>query len=62
MPIRLSSKEDFHEKELKIKMSDFWNIAQVRSTFEIQTDPNTKSNIRGLNSIQLHYENERWCI
>ena len=44
----------------------FWikygNIAQVWSAFEIRTDPKTESNITGLNSIQLHYENERWFI
>ena len=43
-------------------MSEYGNIAQVWSAFEIRTDPKTASNIRGLNSIQLHYENGRWSI
>ena len=62
IPIRLSPKEDFYEKELKRKVSKYGNIAQVWSAFEIRTDPKTESNIRGLNSIQLHYENGRWFI
>jgi hypothetical protein len=62
IPIGLSPKEDFYEKELKRKVSKYGNIAQVWSAFEIRTDLKTESNIRGLNSIQLHYENGRWWI
>ncbi|SDG49955.1 hypothetical protein [Psychroflexus sediminis] len=62
IPIALSPKEDFYEKELKRIVSKYGNIAQVWSAFEIRTDPNTESRIRGLNSIQLHYENGRWWI
>lgn len=62
IPLALSPKEDFYEKELKRKVSHFGNMAQVWSAFEIRTEPETKSNIRGLNSIQLHYENGRWWI
>jgi len=62
IPIGLSPKEDFYEKELKRKVSKYGNIAQVWSAFEIRTDPKTESNITGLNSIQLHYENGRWFI
>jgi hypothetical protein len=62
IPIGLSPKEDFYEKELKRMVSKYGNIAQVWSAFEIRTNPKTKSDIRGLNSIQLHYENGRWSI
>lgn len=62
IPIGLLPKGDFFEKELKRKVSKYGNIAQVWSAFEIRTDPNTESDIRGLNSVQLHYENGRWWI
>ena len=53
---------EFYEKELKRKVSKYGNVAQVWSAFEIRTDPNTETNIRGLNSVQLHYESGRWWI
>jgi len=62
IPIGLSPKEDFYEKELKRKVNQFGNISQVWSAFEIRTDPEVESKIRGLNSIQLHYEKGRWFI
>ena len=62
VPIGLSPKEDFHEIELKRIVSKYGNIAQVWSAFEIRTDPKTETNNRGLNNIQLHYENGRWFI
>ena len=62
IPIGLSPKEDFYEKELKRMVSKYGNVAQVWSAFEIRTDPKIESNIKGLNSIQLHYENGRWWI
>ncbi|CAD5279376.1 MULTISPECIES: hypothetical protein [unclassified Imperialibacter] len=62
IPLLLSTKEDFYEKELKREVSHFGNIAQVWSAFEVRTDLNIASNIRGLNSIQLHFEKGRWWI
>tara|TARA_R110002096_G_scaffold153285_6_gene316986 strand:- start:2438 stop:2914 length:477 start_codon:yes stop_codon:yes gene_type:complete len=62
IPMGLSPKQDFYEEELKRVVSQFGNIAQVWSAFEIRTAPNMATNIRGLNSIQLHYENGRWFI
>jgi len=62
IPLALSPKEDFYEIELKREVSHFGNMAQVWSAFEIRTDPNVASGIRGLNSIQLHFEKGRWWI
>lgn len=62
IPLALAPKEDFYEMELKRNVSHFGNLAQVWSAFEIRTEPNSPSIIRGLNSIQLHYENGRWFI
>lgn len=62
IPLALSPKEDFYEIELKREVSKYGNIAQVWSAFEIRTEPDVSTNIRGLNSIQLHYEKGRWYI
>lgn len=62
IPLALAPKEDFYEKELKRIVSNYGNLAQVWSAFEIRTDPDVASNVRGLNSIQLHFEQGRWFI
>ena len=62
IPLVLAPKEDFYEKELKRSVSQFGNIAQVWSAFEIRTDPEIASGVRGLNSVQLHFEQGRWFI
>lgn len=62
IPMGLQPREDLYEIELKRKVSHFGNIAQVWSAFEIRTDREVPTNTRGLNSIQLHFENGRWYI
>jgi hypothetical protein len=62
IPMGLKPREDFYEHELKRIVSKYGNIAQVWSAFEIRTKPDIPTEIRGLNSIQLHYENGRWYI
>ena len=59
---RMSERTDFYEKELKRKVSQFGNIVQVWSAYEIRNEPETSTNNRGLVSIQLHYEKGRWWI
>ncbi|SMG52501.1 hypothetical protein SAMN05661096_03945 [Marivirga sericea] len=62
IPVGLNPRENFYEKELKRVVSRYGNMAQVWSAFEIRTELDTPTDIRGLNSIQLHYENGRWYI
>jgi hypothetical protein len=62
IPMGLNPREDFYEIELKREVCHFGNIAQVWSAFEIRTDPEIPTAIRGINSIQLHYEKGRWYI
>ena len=59
---RQSERTDLYEKELKRKVSQFGNIVQVWSAYEIRYEPETSTNIRGLVSLQLHYEKGRWWI
>jgi len=58
----LNPREDLYEIELKREVRHFGNIAQVWSAFEIRTDREVPTITRGLNSIQLHFENDRWYI
>jgi hypothetical protein len=58
----LSERTDFYEQELKRKVSQFGNIVQVWSVFEVRNEPETPTNYRGLSSIQLHYGQGRWWI
>ncbi|MAN60201.1 MAG: hypothetical protein CMC08_10235 [Flavobacteriaceae bacterium] len=62
IPMGLSPKTDFYERELKRKVRHYGNIAQVWSAFEIRTSPNGESQGRGLNSIQLYFAKGRWWI
>jgi hypothetical protein len=59
---RMSERKDFYEKELKRKVSQFGNIVQVWSAYEMRDEPETSTNKRALVSIQLHYEQGRWWI
>lgn len=62
IPILMVPREAMYEIELKRKVSRYGNMAQVWSAFEIRIDPKIETNIRGLNSIQLFFENDRWWI
>jgi hypothetical protein len=58
----LSERKSSYEQELKRKVSQFGNIVQVWSAYELRNEPETTTNNRGLVSIQLHYEQGRWWI
>lgn len=62
VPFLLAPREDFYEVELKRVVDQFGDIAQVWSAFEVRSSPETATNIVGLNSIQLHFAENRWWI
>lgn len=54
---------DFWEIEIAKKVDRFGNIAQVFSTYEAKRNPNDTELIkRGINSIQLYHDGNRWWI
>ena len=57
-----SEKKDLYEKELKRKVIQYGNVAQVWSAYEIRNKPEVATNYRGLVSLQLHFEEGRWFI
>ncbi len=52
----------FYENEVNREVRIFGNIAQVWSTYETRLEKNGKVERRGINSVQLIFENDRWYI
>lgn len=52
----------FHEKEIGRKVNTFGNIAQVFTTYEYTLETPQPTKQRGINSIELIRENNRWHI
>ncbi|MFN2542670.1 MAG: hypothetical protein ABR514_10975 [Chthoniobacterales bacterium] len=53
----------FYEKEIARGTEQFGRIAHVWSTYESRHDPNdAEPFMRGINSIQLFHDGERWWI
>ncbi|WP_211196208.1 hypothetical protein [Flavobacterium sp. H122] len=52
----------FYEKEVNREVRLFGNIAHVWSTYETRLEKNGKVARRGINSIQLIFESNRWYI
>lgn len=56
-------KNGFYEKEIARRIEQFGNIAHVWSTYESRHNTDDPEPfMRGINSIQLLYENNRWWI
>lgn len=56
-------KNGFFEKEIARRTEQFGHIAHVWSTYESRhKEDDPKPFMRGINSIQLFYDNERWWI
>ena len=59
----LFEKNGFYEKEIARKTEQFGQIAQVWSTYESRRDPSDPEPfMRGINSIQLFNDGNRWWI
>lgn len=52
----------FYENEVNREVRVFGNIAHVWSTYETRLEKDGKVERRGINSIQLIFENHRWYI
>ena len=59
----LFEKEGFYEREIARRVEQFGRIAHVWSTYESRHNPNdAEPFIRGINSIQLFNDGNRWWI
>jgi hypothetical protein len=55
--------QGFFEWEIARRMDHFGNVAHVFSTYEARHDPNDAVPFkRGINSIQLFFDGQRWWI
>ena len=59
----LFEKEGFYEREIARRVEQFGRIAHVWSTYESRHNPNdAEPFMRGINSIQLFNDGNRWWI
>ncbi len=59
----LLASADFYEIEVSRHVERFGSIAWVRSVYEARRHPDDPELLfRGINSIQLHHDGERWWI
>lgn len=58
----LTMQTDFFESEVNREVRVFGNIAHVWSTYQTQLSKNGPIERRGINSIQLIYQEDRWWI
>ena len=56
------AKEAFFERELSRKVEKFGHIAHVFSTYESVQTPDGEPIDRGINSLQLFYDENRWWV
>jgi hypothetical protein len=53
---------DFYEVEIARRVEQFGSIAHVWSTFESRHTPGGEPFTRGINSIQLFHDGDRWWV
>lgn len=53
---------DFHEVEIARRVERFGNIAHVWSTYDGRRTADAPPFVRGINSIQLFHDGERWWV
>src|SRR4030095_8624315 len=54
---------DFHEIEVARRVDRFGNVAHVRSVYEARATPGSPELLRrGVNSIQLYHDGDRWWV
>lgn len=56
------STHPFFESAIVNKVQRFGNIAQVFSSYESRNAPNEKPFVRGINSMQVFYDGQRWWM
>lgn len=56
------AENDFYEAEIAHRVERFGNIAHVWSTYEYRRAPEAEPFGRGINSIQLFHDGDRWWI
>jgi hypothetical protein len=55
-------KDSFFEDEIARRTFIFGNIANVLSAYELRRAPGEKPFVRGVNSIQLFHDGNRWWV
>ncbi|MCB9907995.1 MAG: hypothetical protein H6830_09780 [Planctomycetes bacterium] len=58
----LFAKQGFYEQEIARRVERFGAIAHVFSTYESRHEPEAEPFARGINSLQLVWDGDRWLI
>lgn len=62
IPLLQQPRKAAYEIELKRKVSKYGHVALVWTAFEVRSNPDEPSEVKGLNSVQLHFEKGRWYL
>lgn len=61
-PLQAPYSEGFYEVEVNRVVESYGGLAHVWSTYEMRGSPKAKAFMRGINSISLHFKDNRWWI
>jgi len=56
------AQNDFYEVEISRRVDRFGNIAQIWSAYHGRRSPEAEPFLRGINSIQLFHDGDRWWV
>jgi len=60
--VRKRGSQVFYERQVKVTTESWGHMAHLWSTYETRTSPDAKPEARGINSIQVVFDGQRWRV
>jgi hypothetical protein len=60
--VKASGRKEFYEVQVKYPTDVYGHIAHLWSTYEVRPTPDSKPDIRGINSIQAYFNGNEWRV